>query len=447
LERILLNKFFPFIISPKLFIPLNQTDMIMKTRILFFMLVITFVGGLSAQNASEYFTIRGVVKDSRNHKDLENVCVSLSGTNKGTVTNKEGTFSLKVVSNDKNIQINFSHLGYLTGKLVVNNLEKNNKHTVYLRQIALPLREIIVTPIDAQKIVEEAMSKVAVNYPNYPTMLTAFYRETIRKKKHYISVCEAVIKIYKTSYTNGNDSRERVRILKGRKILSQNLCDTLSVKLQGGPTQGTALDLVKTAWPLLEEENLGWYKFSFVEYVVIDGRFYYKIHFEPIVERLFPLMSGNYYIDRETLAFERMELVTDMRDNYKVTEQVLAKKPIGMRFNPQELSYLISYKTVGPKTYLNYIRSTLRFQCDWKRKMFHTNYIVVAETAVTDREDNPTENIHYRNAFRIGNVLSDKIENFQDSDFWEGYNIIEPTESLEDAVVKLKKNTLKSKDN
>jgi len=89
----------------------------------------------------------------------------------------------------------------------------------------------------------------------------------------------------------------------------------------------------------------------------------------------------------------------------------------------------------------------LRFQCDWKKKLFHTNYTVVAETAITDREDNPAENIHYRNAFRIGNVLSDKIENFQDSDFWQDYNIIEPTESLEDAVSKLKKNTLKSKDN
>jgi len=403
---------------------------------------------LPAQTSGEFLTVRGVVRDSKTHKTLENVCVSLTGTNKGTVTNKDGAFSIKVTDAGKNVQIDFSHLGYLTGKLKINNADKrDNEYSVYLHQTSLALSEVIVTPVDAEKIVREAIGRVSVNYPDYPTMLTAFYRETIRKKRHYISVSEAVIKIYKTPYTERNTSRERVRILKGRKLISPDSRDTLSVKLQGGPTQGTALDLVKTAWPLLEEENLGWYKFSFAEYAQIDGRTYYKIHFEPIVERLFALMSGDFFIDKETLAFERMEIFTDMRDNYKVTEQVLTKKPMGMRFIPQELSYLITYKTVGEKTYLNYIRSTLRFQCDWKKKLFHTNYTVVAETAITDREDNPAENIHYRNAFRIGNVLSDKIENFQDSDFWQDYNIIEPTESLEDAVSKLKKNTLKSKDN
>lgn len=401
---------------------------------------------LSAQDAGKLFTIRGNVKDFKTHRSLENVCVSQTGTNKGTVTNKDGAFSLKVTEVDQNIKIDFSHLGYSTGKLIIKNAEEQNKsYTVYLKQTSLALNEIIVTPVDASKIVKEAIGKVAVNYPNYPTMLTAFYRETIRKKKRYINVSEAVIKIYKTAYSAGNDSRERVRILKGRKLISPDLRDTLAVKLQGGPTQGTALDLVKMAWPLLEEDNLPWYKFSFAEYVEINGRKYYKIAFEPVVERLFPLMSGIYYIDCETLAFERMELFTDMHDNYKVTEQVLTKKPVGMRFKPKELSYLVAYKTVGDKTYLNYIRSTLRFQCDWKKRMFHTNYTVVAETAITDRVDNPTETIHYRNAFRIGHVLSDNINNFEDEDFWKDYNIVEPTESLEDAITKLKKSNRKDK--
>ncbi|MFW9624572.1 MAG: carboxypeptidase-like regulatory domain-containing protein, partial [Bacteroides graminisolvens] len=42
-------------------------------------------------------------------------------------------------------------------------------------------------------------------------------------------------------------------------------------------------------------------------------------------------------------------------------------------------------------------------------------------------------------AFHERNSLSDKVSNFYDENFWEDYNIIEPTESLENAVNKLKK--------
>ena len=36
-------------------------------------------------------------------------------------------------------------------------------------------------------------------------------------------------------------------------------------------------------------------------------------------------------------------------------------------------------------------------------------------------------------------LYTSKVENFMDEDFWGAYNIIEPTESLESAVNKLKK--------
>ena len=58
---------------------------------------------------------------------------------------------------------------------------------------------------------------------------------------------------------------------------------------------------------------------------------------------------------------------------------------------------------------------------------------------VTNRVDNPLENISYKESFHNSDVLSDKILDFYDEAFWEDYNIIEPTESLEFAVRKLRK--------
>ena len=47
-------------------------------------------------DAGDYLTIVGMVKDKQNKKALENVNVSVHGSNIGTVTNAEGEFALKI---------------------------------------------------------------------------------------------------------------------------------------------------------------------------------------------------------------------------------------------------------------------------------------------------------------------------------------------------------------
>ena len=41
--------------------------------------------------------------------------------------------------------------------------------------------------------------------------------------------------------------------------------------------------------------------------------------------------------------------------------------------------------------------------------------------------------------FRSSDILSEKAAEFLDPDFWKDYNIIEPTESLEHAIDRLRK--------
>lgn len=65
------------------------------------------------------------------------------------------------------------------------------------------LSEIVIFGNNGRAIVEEAIRKIPVNYSSGPNMLTAFYRETVQKRRRYISVSEAVIDVYKTSYATG----------------------------------------------------------------------------------------------------------------------------------------------------------------------------------------------------------------------------------------------------
>lgn len=225
-----------------------------------------------------------------------------------------------------------------------------------------------------------------MNYSVDKNLLTAFYRETVQKRRRYISVSEAVIDVSKTAYSDREPSNDRVQLQKGRRLLSPKTSDTLAVKVVGGPNLSIYLDIVKNGDALLSMENLNYYDFHIEEPVNLDNRMQYVVSFRPRVSLMYALFYGKLYIDFEKLAFTRAEFSLDMQNRVKAVEAILHKKPLGLRFRPQEVSYLVTYKEQNGKTYLNYIRNEIRFKCDWKKRLFSSSYTVFSEMVVTDRK-------------------------------------------------------------
>lgn len=388
---------------------------------------------------SSYFTITGVVKNKENKRKLENVNVSVPGTNIGTVTNSDGVFSLKIKETEAVRGLEISHIGYLNAQISLNEKTDSSDFTIWMIPAPNLLSEIVIYGNNARGIVEEAIRKIPVNYPSDANMLTAFYRETVQKKRRYISVSEAVMDVYKTAYTNREPTNDKVQLQKGRRLLSQKASDTLAVKVVGGPSLSVYLDIVKNQNALLSTGDLDFYDFYFEEPVNFDNRMQYVVSFRPRVNLMYALFYGKFYIDFEKLAFTRAEFSLDMRNKAKAVEAILHKKPAGLRFKPQEVSYLVTYKEQDGKTYLNYIWNTIRFKCDWKRRLFSSSYTALSEMVVTDRKEQGFAAISSKNAFKEKQVFYDLVNEYWNGDFWKAYNIIEPTESLEHAVDKLKK--------
>jgi hypothetical protein len=222
-------------------------------------------------------------------------------------------------------------------------------------------------------------------------------------------------------------------------LISPKVSDTLNVKLLGGPNMAIYMDVVKNPDLLLSEDVLPYYSYKMGETTSINERLQYVVHFQPQVVLPTPLFTGTFYIDRETLAFTRAEFNMDMRDRLKVIDAILKEKPKGLRFSPEEVSFVVTYKQKNDKTYLSYIRNEIRFKCDWKRKLFATNYTIIGETVITDNKEDNVAKIPNKDAFSVRQSLSQEVSAYFDDDFWGAYNIIEPTESLENAVNKLKK--------
>lgn len=406
---------------------------------LMFFLLLDVTPLQAREKVDGYFTVTGIVKNKDSRRKLENVNVSVPGTNIGTVTNSDGVFSLKIKDAEMARGLEVSHIGYLNTQISLKDNTDLSTLTVWMMPAPNLLNEIVIFGNNARGIVDEAIRKIPVNYSPDKNMLTAFYRETVQKRRRYISVSEAVIDVYKTAYNDRVPVRDKVQLQKGRRLLSQKNSDTLAVKVVGGPSLAIYLDVVKNQDALLNMGDLDYYEFHIEEPVSFDNRMQYVISFRPKVNLMYALFYGKLYIDFEKLAFTRAEFSLDMKNKTKAVEAILHKKPLGLQFKPQEVSYLVTYKEQNGKTYLNYIWNNIRFKCDWKKRLFSSGYTVYSEMVVTDRQEDNFTAISNKTAFKEKQVFYDLVDEYWNEDFWKEYNIIEPTESLEHAVSKLKK--------
>lgn len=376
------------------------------------------------------YSVQGNVVDAVTGRPLESVHVSIPGRKQATVTNSDGFFILK--SNQPISVVECSYLGYRTQQKKADETLR-----VALQRENLQLQEATIISGDARSIVEAAVDCIGENYCTQPQLLEVFYRETLKKRNRYTYVAEAVARLYKSAF-NGFIYNDAAALEKSRVLVSQRRTDTLSVKTQGGPTMAIGMDLVKNTQVLFNKEDLSLYGYEMLQPAYIDGRLQFVIRMYPNAQVDFALYNCVVYIDRELLSFTRVEASLDMSDKNKATRMMLVSKPFTLRFFPQECSVVLNYRLENGKTRLEYFRSTMRFACDWRKRLFRTHYTAVNELVVTDVRPEATP-IRRQERFRSNDFLPDKALQFYDPDFWADYNIIEPSESLEHAIRRLRK--------
>jgi hypothetical protein len=377
--------------------------------------------------------VKGEVKDRETLDALQHASISVPGTNIATVTNEEGKFIIKSPERIRRIQI--SHVGYKSR--YINVPDGSDFVKVMMQPSAIMLNEIIVSPSDPDEIMRMALSKIPENYGKQGRMMQTFYRETVQKRSRFLYVAEAVADMVKTGYHRGVTA-DRVAITKGRRLVSQRQGDTLGVKMQGGPVLGLSLDVVKNRDFLFDSETLSHYQFRMANLAKIEDRLQYVIELVPVGVAPYALYHGFIYIDNETFAFTRLELDLDMTDKEKASQLMLVKKPFNVKFKPMKMSLLINYKSDGGLYRMNYLRTELRFKCDWRRRLFSSSFRSVTEMVVTDVFPEAHE-LRGRSTFSSHDSFYDKVLFFDDPDFWKDYNIIEPTVSLEEAIGLLRK--------
>ena len=388
--------------------------------------------GRKKAGQQDLITIRGKIVDSETKAPLIFASVMVKESNVGIVTNIDGEFTLKISPSATDIEI--SYLGYRNLTVSISSLKDNGgKNTIELEPAPIPIREIIVKPVDPEDIVSKAISRIQQNYESVPNLMTAFYRETIRKNRSYISIGEAVVEIFKAPYSN--DLRyDGTRIYKGRKSSDVQKMDTILFKLQGGPVSVLQLDIVKNTESILTREAMEYYNYSISGVIEINDNPHYIIDFKqkPGVEH--PLFMGSLFINTQTYAITEAEFGFNLENKEAAAAIFIRKKPLGVRVYPEIATYRTKYREQNGKLHFIYSRAEVRFKLDWQKKLFHTYYTTMSEIAVTDRTDQEVIKFAREERIRTTDVFSEKVSAFADKEFWGDYNVIEPDQSIESAI-------------
>lgn len=387
---------------------------------------------------NEYIEFSGTVEDIQTGNPLVFATISVEQTNISTITNTDGEFLIKIPKEMLNGTISVAILGFKTKRIPISQLSKENNR-IKLEVLVTELSEINVKlPKDAKALVKMTLKKRGENYLDKEVLMTAFYRETIKKRKKNVSLAEAIVNIYKQP--NSVSKRDYIKLYKDRKSTDYSKLDTVALKLQGGPFNALYVDLMKYPSYVFTEDVMDLYIFSFAPSTTVNGKPVYVVRFKQRADIYKPLYYGKLFIDAETLALTSAVYNLNVEDKKLASELFVLRKPRNVFVYPTEAAYRVDYRVKDGMWYYGYSNVQLSFKINKKGKLFNSFYSLTSEMAITDWKVNTDgEIVKGRDRLRPSVIISDEASGFSDPEFWGAYNVIEPEKSIESAINKIKR--------
>lgn len=390
--------------------------------------------------AQQTFTeIMGTVRDTKTNGIVKAATITIAGTNLSTISNTEGSFLIKVPENLNVSILIVRAVGYDEKRVKIpENSKKELKIKLATSSISLDATQIRSFS-SAKNLVKRVFDDRQKNYLANKTIMTAFYRETIKKRNRNASLAEAVVNIYKESY--GDSKKDHIKLLKSRKNTDYTRLDTIALKLQGGPFSTLYVDLMKYPEYIFTPQTMDAYTFRFGRVTEIDGQTVYVVRFKQRAEVLSPLYEGQLYIGSTSLALIKATYALSLDNTKEVNDMFIKRKPADVYVKPREIKYEVNYRQKNGTWYYGYSKADLSFEVKKRRKLFKSIYSLSCEMAVTDWEITNDPAI-WNDAGNINEyiIMADHRSGFGDPEFWGEYNVIEPEKSIESAIKKIQRN-------
>lgn len=412
----------------------------------FFFLVIiqseAQINPINNNDSSSFKYFKGTILDSKTKNELTFASITVSGSNISTISNSEGDFLIKIPIDRQDASLIISFLGYKDKVISIKDL-KQEKNLLYLEPVNILLKEVVVNVIDANKLFSNVLNNRSKNYGDSSIQMIGFYRESIKKRRTYVSVLESIVDIEKMPFSSG--VQDQVSILKGRKNVDYTKLDTINFKLEGGLFTALFIDLIKDPSNIFSENVFDLYNFHFEDITQINDKQVLIISFKQksSIKDPDPLYSGKLFIDAKSLAIISATFQLNVENRIKAGLIFTRKKPKGLVIYPIEVSYQVDYRQQNNKWIFSYSRGDITFKLNWNKWIFNTTYNTTFELVNTNWENQDSKLQINTQKLSPNVIMSDRIPNSADVNFWGEYNIIEPEKSIESAIIKIQRKKLK----
>ena len=400
------------------------------------------INPINNSDSSSFKYFKGTILDSKTKNELTFASITISESNISTISNSEGNFLIKIPTDRQDASLIISFLGYKDKVISIKDL-KQDKNLLYLEPINILLKEVVVNVIDANKLFSNVLHNRSINYGDSSIQMIGFYRESIKKRRTYVSVLESIVDIEKMPFSSS--VQDQVNILKGRKNVDYTKLDTVNFKLEGGLFTALFIDLIKDPSNIFSENVFDLYNFRFEDITQINDKQVLIISFKQksSLKDPDPLYSGKLFIDAKSLAIISATFQLNVENRIKAGLIFTRKKPKGLVLYPTEVNYQVDYRQQNNKWIFSYSRGDITFKLNWDTWIFNTSYNTTFELVNTNWKNQ--DSLAQINTQKLSPyvIMSDRIPNSPDVNFWGEYNIIEPEKSIESAIKKIKSKNLK----
>jgi hypothetical protein len=379
----------------------------------------------------EVKNITGLVSDAESGEPLPFATVGIIGKGKGTVTNNNGEFGLKITRDCINDSLGVSYLGYYDRLIPIRQTFDNNFDIKMIREyISIP--EIIIRNQAPQEILRKSNLAIPVNYGKTPAGLTAFYREAVLKKSELQIYSEAILQIFKSAYA-GSLSGDQIKVVKSRKLENLGRKDTLTVRLRGGLNSCLLLDGARNGFDFLLPENYSQYDYRMTDIVTVGEESAYVIEFKQKPGIDIPLFMGSIYININNYAIEQVEFEINPDYIEKSKENYVTYQTKGFQMWPVSVKYNVSYRKINGRYFLNHVRGDMVFLARQKKRLFKSTFNVFFEVAVTDINLKNVSKFDREELAPVHSIFSRTITSY-DPVFWGNQDFLRPEENLIQAL-------------
>lgn len=379
--------------------------------------------------------ISGVIVDEESLEPLPFATIGLKNKGRGTVTNNNGEFGLKITPDLLSDTISVSYLGYVRYEMPVRQAFSDNL-SISMKREFISIPEIIIKNQIPQEIIYKTVLAIRHNYGNNPAMMTGFYREGVLRKRELQNYSEAVVEIYKSSYT-GSILGDQMKIYKSRKIENIRRSDTLAVRLKAGLSTCLELDGVKNLFDFLNRESMSDYRYRLTDMVTYDDETAYEIEFEQREDIDQPLYKGLVYINTSDFAILHAEFELNQALIHKMKNSFVYNSTKGFNTWPVSVKYSVSYRKINDLYFLNHVRGDMVFSSRQQKKLFSSQFLVFFELAITNIEQKNVKRFEREEVAPIHSVFSRTITSY-DPDFWGDQDFLRPEDNLLKALKNMK---------